>query len=75
MTRTPRAFGAHTAKDVPVTGPSGGVVRADVRAEHLPELLVPALADQVQVDLAERRQEAVRVVDGQRLVLPAAGPS
>jgi hypothetical protein len=31
--------------------------------EHLPELLVPALVDEVQVDLAERRQETERVVD------------
>ena len=38
------------------------VVRARVRAEDRPQLLVAALADQVQVDLAERRQEAVRVV-------------
>ena len=34
-----------------------------VGAEHLPQLLVPTLADQVQVDVAERRQEAVRLVD------------
>ena len=40
-----------------------GVVGAHVRAEHVPEVLVPALADQVQVDLAERGQPAVRVVD------------
>jgi hypothetical protein len=37
-----------------------------VRAEHLPELLVPALADEVQVDLAEAREETVRVVVGVR---------
>jgi hypothetical protein len=35
---------------------------ADVGAENLPQLLVPALPDQVQVDLAERRQVPVRVV-------------
>ena len=57
-TRMPRALGAHTAKATPVTR----LVRADVRAEDLPELLVPALADQVQVDLAEGRQEPVGVV-------------
>jgi hypothetical protein len=33
-----------------------------VRAEHRPQLLVPALTDQVEVHLAERRQEAVRIV-------------
>ena len=39
------------------TGDGSGraVVPADVGAEHGPQLLVPALADQVQVDLAERR--------------------
>ncbi len=34
----------------------------DHRAEHLPELLVPALRDQVQIDLAERGQMPVCVV-------------
>ena len=33
-----------------------------VRPEHVPQLLVAALGDQVQVDLAEGGQEAVRVV-------------
>ena len=33
-----------------------------MRAEHLPQLLVAALADQVQVDLAQRGQEPVGVV-------------
>ena len=50
-TRTARAFGAHTANDVPVHA----LVRADVRAEHLPEAAVAALADQEEVDVAERR--------------------
>ena len=63
VTRTPCAVGAHTAKLVPVTGPGGRVVAAHVRAEHVPQPLVAALADQVQVDLAERGQPAVRVVD------------
>ena len=40
-------------------------LRPDPGAEHLPELLVPALADQVQVHLAERGQVPVRVVDEQ----------
>jgi hypothetical protein len=40
-----------------------GVVVADVGAQDVPEPLVAALADQVQVDLAERGQPAVRVVD------------
>lgn len=33
------------------------------RAERLPQLLVPALADQVQVQITERGQEPVRVLD------------
>ena len=45
-------------------GAARGVVAPDVRAEHLPEPLVPALADQVLVELADRRHPAVRVVDG-----------
>jgi hypothetical protein len=38
-----------------------------VGAEHVPQLLVAALVDQVDVHLAEGRQVAVGVVDGQRL--------
>ena len=34
-----------------------------MRAQPVPQLLVAALADQVQVELADGRQEAVRVVD------------
>ena len=41
-------------------------ISRDVRAELLVELLVAALADQVQVELAERRQEAVRVAQRER---------
>ena len=40
---------------------------ADVRAQDLPQLLVPALPDQVEVVLAELRQEPVRIL-GHRLV-------
>ncbi|MCW2609271.1 MAG: hypothetical protein JWM15_517 [Cryptosporangiaceae bacterium] len=47
----------------PRHGAAGGVVGAQVGAERRPQLLVPALADQVQVDLAQRGQPAVRVVD------------
>ncbi len=36
---------------------------AHVGAEHLPQLLVPALADQMQVHLARAGKEAVRLVD------------
>ena len=36
---------------------------ARVRAEDAAELAVLALAEQVEVELAERRQERVRVVD------------
>ena len=45
------AHGAHRA-----------VVLAHVRAEDRPELLVTTLADEVEVDLAQGRREAVRVV-------------
>ena len=45
---------------------------ADVRAEHPPQLLVPAFPDQVQVELAEHGQEPVRVV-GHRLVAVVRG--
>ena len=44
-------------------GRAGGLADlADVRAEHAPQFLVPALADQVQVELAQRRQVTVRIV-------------
>ncbi len=55
-------------------GAAGGVIGADVRTEHIPQVLVPALADQIQVHLAERRQPPVRVVDlvhGARAVVDA----
>lgn len=38
------------------------VVVVQARAEHVPQPLVPALADQVQVELAHGRQVPVRVV-------------
>ena len=47
-------------------GARDAVDLAHVRAEALPQLLVAALAEQVQVELADRRQEAVRVVDRDR---------
>ncbi|CAM5270534.1 hypothetical protein SANTM175S_02504 [Streptomyces antimycoticus] len=40
-----------------------------MRAERPPQLLVPALADEVQIELAEGGQEAVRVVQLQLGVL------
>ena len=45
-------------------GAAHAVELAHVRAEPLPQLLVAALADQVQVELADRGQEAVRVLGG-----------
>ena len=45
------------------------VVHMGVGAEHLPQLLVAALADQMQVDLAQGRQEAVGVLGGQRVAV------
>ena len=59
-TETARALGAQTANAVP----RDALVLDDVRAELLVELLVAALAHQVQVDVAQRGQEAVRVADG-----------
>ncbi|CAB4930120.1 unannotated protein [freshwater metagenome] len=41
-----------------------GRVLAHVRAEHLPELLVAALADEMEIDLAEGGEESVGVVGG-----------
>jgi hypothetical protein len=46
-------------------------VLAVMCSEHLPELLVPALADEVQVDLADGRREAVRVIGGPLVVAVA----
>ncbi len=63
LTRMARAFGAQTANDGAGDRLERARVVVHVRAEHVPQLLVPALVDQVQVDLAERRQEAVGVVD------------
>ena len=54
---TERAAGAQTANAVA----GDAVDLAQVRAEALVELLVAALAGQVQVELAERRQERVGV--------------
>ncbi len=48
----------------PLDDPVRRLVRPQVRAEHLPEPLVPSLADQVQVQLAHRGQPAVGVVGG-----------
>ena len=39
-----------------------------VRAKDVPQIFVTPLADQVQVDLTERRQPPVRVVDGEGLL-------
>lgn len=61
VTATPRALGAHTAKAVPADLAVERGVPLRMRAEHLPEPLVPSLPEQVQIDLAERRQEVVPV--------------
>ena len=63
-TETFVAFGAHTANVDSLVG--------DVRAELLVQLLVPALADQVQVDLAEARRHAFAVASSIRR-MPATG--
>ena len=46
-------------------GADHAVELADVRAEPLVEVLVAALHGEVEVELAERRQERVRVADGE----------
>ena len=61
-TCTAWARGAHTANDVPHDVPERTGVLPHVGAEDGPELLVAALADEVQVDRAERRGEPVGVV-------------
>ena len=48
----------------PVDHAVGRGEAARMRAEDLPQSFVAALGEQVQVDLAERGQEAVRVGDG-----------
>ena len=53
--------GAQTVNAVPRTAPVAPVL-AVVRAEHMPELFVASLADEVQVELADRGREPVRVV-------------
>ena len=65
-TLTARAAGAHTANEVPAT-PS---MLGRMGAEPLVELLVATLADEVQIELAERRQERVRIAQSEA---PAAG--
>ena len=60
-----RAAGAHTANAVPVTVWVGSNL-AHVRAELLVELLVAALADQMEVQLTDRRRERVRILDRER---------
>ena len=67
LIRTPLADGAHTAKEVPSIGRGAEpLVAVPVGAEHGPQLLVPALVDEVEVHLAEAGQEAVGVVAGDR---------
>ena len=61
----------HGERDA-LDGAPRGVVAADVRAEHLPQLLVPALADEVLVELADGGQPAVGVVDGEGVGAPGA---
>ena len=63
---TPLAFGAHTANETPSTTPSAVLKRARMGTEDLPEPLVAALGEQVQVQLAEGGQEPVGVGDGVR---------
>ncbi len=50
-------------------GADHSVELADVRAEPLVQLLVAALHGEVEVELAERRQERVRIADGERVAV------
>ena len=69
--RRPRArVGAQTAN----ADAGDAVDLAHVRAELLVELLVAALAGQVQVELAERRQERVRVAQREALAVARSRP-
>lgn len=61
-TRTALARGAHTANDVPRTVPRGPGYSCTRAPRTVQSLLVPALADEVQVDLAEGGREPVGVV-------------
>ncbi len=71
--RIPEVRVAHDAHPERIRGPDAerraedALVLDDARAEHPPELRVGALADEVEVELAERRREPVRV-----LLLPVA---
>ena len=56
-------------------GAGDAVDLAQVRAELLVELLVAALAGEVQVELAERRQERVGVVERERRCRPGSATS
>ena len=47
-------------------GASDALVIADVSAELLVDLLVAALADQVQVELTERQRERIGILDRER---------
>ena len=75
VTRTPCAVGRPHREAGAGDRAGRGVVGAHVRAEHVPQALVAALADQVQVDLAERGQPAVRVVDDRRRARRSARPA
>ncbi len=50
-------------------GAGDAVELADVRAELLVQLLVAALHDEMQVELAERRQERVRIAQRERVAV------
>ena len=65
------AGGPHGEGDALDAAPRG-LVPADVRAQDLPQPLVPALADEVLVQLADRGQPAVGVVHGVRRGAPGA---
>ena len=58
-TLTERAAGAQTANDVP----TNALDLANVRAQRLVQLLVTTLPRKMQVELADRGLEAIRVLD------------
>jgi hypothetical protein len=57
ITLTRCAFGAHTAKCTPVTLP-----RSAVRAQLLPGAIVRALAEEMQIEVAQQLTELIRVL-------------
>ena len=65
--------GARTGRPDGERGALRPVDRPDVRPERVPEPLVAALGDEVEIELAERRKERVRVAHDDRRAVVVAG--